>query len=43
MKKPSEELVVSALRAIEEALDFYIWNNPPRGLCISIRKYWGFL
>lgn len=28
MKKPSEELVVSALRAIEEALDFYIWNNP---------------
>lgn len=27
MKKPSEELVVSALRAIEEALDIYMWNK----------------
>ena len=28
MKKPSEELVVRVLGAIEDALEFYIYNNP---------------
>ena len=31
MKKPSEELVVSALRAIEESLDIYMWNKTQEG------------
>ena len=27
MKKPSDELVISALKSIEESLDVYMWNK----------------